>query len=197
MIKFLICLLLSIPAFAQHNMHNMHGMHHQQSKNIFILQMDTMMMNMDLVKHTNVAETDFLNLMIPHHQGAVQMALYEVAHGRNKEMMQLAKSIIAEQQIEIDMMKQLLLSTYNTPPKGIKSEWDATMTTMMKEMPTTKELKKTDMAFAKVMLPHHQAGVNMAKVILQYGNDPVVKRMAESIISSQQIEIEQMKNYIK
>lgn len=67
MIKLLICLLLSTAAFAQQDMHQMDAMHHEASKNIFLLQMDTMMMNMDTVKQTNVAETDFLKLMIPHH----------------------------------------------------------------------------------------------------------------------------------
>jgi uncharacterized protein (DUF305 family) len=198
MMKLLICLLLSTPAFAQHQMHNMNMKHEQRtSKNIFVLQMDTMMMNMDTVKQTNVAETDFLKLMIPHHQGAVEMALYEVAYGSNKEMVQLAKSIIAEQQIEIKMMKQLLSSEYHTPPNEIKTAWDATMHTMMKDMPATNELKNIDAAFAKVMMPHHQAGIDMAKVILKYGNDHAVKRMAENVISSQQVEIEQMKHYIK
>ena len=199
MIKILLCLLVAAPAFsfAQHDMHQIHHMHHHASKNIFILQMDTMMSNMDTVKQTNVAETDFLKLMIPHHQGALEMALYEVEHGRKKEMIQLAKSIFAEQQIEIKMMKQLLMSAYNTPPIEIKTAWDATMTTMMKDMPETKELKNTDMAFAKVMMPHHQAGIDMAKVILKYGREHSVKRMAENIISSQQIEIEQMKAFIK
>ena len=195
--KLFICLLLSTPVFAQHDMHQMNHMHHDASKNIFISQMDAMMMNMDTVKQTNVAEPDFLNLMIPHHQGAVEMALYEVAHGRNKEIIQLAKSIIAEQQIEIKMMQQLLLSAYSTPPNEIKTAWDATMYTMMKDMPATNELKDTDMAFAKVMMPHHRAGIDMAKVILKYGKDHAVKRIAENIISSQQVEIEQMKHYIK
>ena len=197
MIKVLICFLLSTPAFAQHNMQQMDHMHHDASKNIFVSQMDTMMMNMDTVKQTNVAETDFLKLMIPHHQGAVEMALYEVAHGSKKEIIQLAKSIIGEQQIEIIMMKQLLSSAYLTPPNEIKTAWDATMNIMMKDMPATNELINIDAAFAKVMLPHHQAGIDMAKVILKYGKDHAVRRMAESIISSQQVEIEQMKQFIK
>ena len=94
-------------------------------------------------------------------------------------------------------MKQLLSSAYHTPPNEIKTAWDATMNTMMKDMPATNELKNIDVAFAKVMMPHHQAGIDMAKVILKYGNDHAVKRMAENIISSQQVEIEQMKHYIK
>lgn len=199
MIKIFLCLLIAAPAFAQHQMHDMKNMHHEQhtSKNIFIAQMDTMMMNMDTVKQTKKTDVDFLQLMIPHHQGALEMAMYEVAHGKNNEMKQLAKSIIAEQQIEIQMMKGLLYSQHSKEVNNdLSKDWAATMNTMMKDMPQENELKNVDMAFAKVMLPHHQAGIDMAKVLLKYGSDHAVKRMAESIISSQQIEIEQMKHYI-
>lgn len=111
-------------------------------------------------------------------------------------MIQFAKSIISEQQIEIQM-KGLLSSQHSIEATNdISKDWAATMNTMMKDMPQEKELKNVDMAFAKVMLPHHQAGIDMAKVLLKYGNDHAVKRMAESIISSEQIEIEQMKHYI-
>ena len=88
----MICLLLFTPAFAQHDMHQMDHMQHDAAKNIFISKMDTMMMNMDMVKKTNVAETAFLKIIIPHHQGAVEMALYEVAHGSNKEMRRILVS---------------------------------------------------------------------------------------------------------
>ena len=198
MFKIILFLLIAAPSFAQHQMHHL-DMNHKQyiSKNIFVAQMDTMMMNMDTVKQTKKADIDFLKLMIPHHQGAVEMALYEVAHGKNKEMIQLAKSIIAEQQIEIQMMKSLLASQPSTKVlNDISNDWAATMNEMMKDMPRENELKNIDMAFAKVMLPHHQAGIHMAKVLLKYGNNKAVKRMAESIISSQQIEIDQMKHYL-
>ena len=199
MIKIFLCLLFAAPAFAQHQMHDMKNMHHEQhtSKNIFIEQMDTMMMYMDTVKQTNKTDVDFLKLMMPHHKGAVEMAEYEVDHGKNNEMIQLAKGIIAEQQIEIQMMKNLLSSQLSIEAHNdLSKDWAATMNTMMKDMPKETTLKNIDMAFAKVMLPHHQAGIDMAKVLLQHGNEHAVKRMAESIISSQQIEIEQMKHYI-
>jgi uncharacterized protein (DUF305 family) len=199
MTKLFLCLLIATPVLAQHEMHEMKNIHHEEhtSKNIFVAQMDTMMMNMDTVRQTKKTNVDFLQLMIPHHQGAVEMAKYEVTYGKNIEMIQLAKSIIAEQQIEIQMMKKLLSSQHSIEVNNdLSADWAATMNTMMKDMPQGNELKNVDMAFAKVMLPHHQAGIDMAKVLLQHGNDYAVKRMAESIISSQQIEIEQMKHYI-
>lgn len=193
---FSLCFLaLSLGVHAQHQ-HSMQ-MEMQVRKQMYLRQMDTMMFYMDTVKQTKKTNIDFLQLMIPHHQGAVKMAEYEVAHGENNEMIQLAKSIIAEQQIEIQLMKGLLSSQLSMECNNdLSKDWAATMNTMMKDMPHENELKDVDMAFAKVMLPHHQAGIDMAKVLLQHGNDHAVKRMAESIISSQQIEIEQMKHYI-
>ena len=166
------------------------------NQNIYLSMMDTMMQNIDTVKMKLYADLDFMRMMIPHYQGAVEMSLYEIQHGRNFEMIQLAKSIIAEQINEIQQMS-LWVKSYH-----LKKEMDTdtyqkplmqTMLVMMEQMPPAALLSDTDKSFAAVMIPQHQAGVDMAKVILQYGQDKVVSRMAQNIISSQQVEIEQMK----
>jgi len=50
----------------------------------------------------------WLTSMIDHHRGAIAMAQDEVAHGRNADVIYLARSIIATEQPEIDEMKQML-----------------------------------------------------------------------------------------
>src|ERR1700732_4942246 len=50
----------------------------------------------------------WLTSMIDHHRGAIAMAQDEVAHGRNADVIYLARSMIATQQPEIDQMKQML-----------------------------------------------------------------------------------------
>ena len=50
----------------------------------------------------------WLTSMIDQHRGAIAMAQDEVAHGRNADVIYLARSIIATQQPEIDQMKQML-----------------------------------------------------------------------------------------
>jgi uncharacterized protein (DUF305 family) len=50
----------------------------------------------------------WLTSMIDQHRGAIAMAQDEVAHGRNADVIYLARSIIANQQPEIDQMKQML-----------------------------------------------------------------------------------------
>jgi uncharacterized protein (DUF305 family) len=50
-------------------------------------------------------DRDFARMMIPHHQGAVDMAKAELIYGRNKVLRRLAQGIIVEQQQEIDLMR--------------------------------------------------------------------------------------------
>ena len=68
---------------------------------------DNMHKSMD-IKFTGDADKDFLAAMIPHHQGAVEMAEVVLQHGKNPKIRQLAQEIIAMQKKEIAEMKQLL-----------------------------------------------------------------------------------------
>jgi uncharacterized protein (DUF305 family) len=60
------------------------------------------------IKFTGDADKDFLAAMIPHHQGAVEMAEVVLQHGKNPKIRQLAQEIITLQKKEIAEMKQLL-----------------------------------------------------------------------------------------
>jgi uncharacterized protein (DUF305 family) len=54
-----------------------------------------------------------------------------------------------------------------------------------------------DTDFVQVMLPHHQAAIDMAKSELIYGNDPQIRRLAQEIIIDQQSEIQLMQLWTK
>ena len=49
-----------------------------------------------------------------------------------------------------------------------------------------------DHDFVTMMIPHHQGGIDMAKVLLVHGKDPEMRRLAQAIITDQQNEIELM-----
>jgi len=55
----------------------------------------------------------------------------------------------------------------------------------------------TDVDFVRLMLPHHQAAIDMAKTQLLYGKDPQMRRLAQEIITDQQSEIELMQLWLK
>jgi Domain of unknown function (DUF305) len=65
--------------------------------------MDKMMKGMD-VKPTGDVDADFTAMMIPHHRGAIDMALSELRYGKNEQLRRIAQEIIVEQQQEINAM---------------------------------------------------------------------------------------------
>ena len=66
--------------------------------------MDRMMLRMHVPSTGNV-DRDFVNMMIPHHQGAIDMAVAELRHGSNPQLKRIAQEIIVEQQQEIAAMR--------------------------------------------------------------------------------------------
>ena len=55
----------------------------------------------------------------------------------------------------------------------------------------------SDKAFLSAMIPHHEAAVEMAIVVLKNGKDPQVKKWAEAVIAAQNAEITQMSDWLK
>jgi Domain of unknown function (DUF305) len=60
------------------------------------------------IKPTGDVDRDFIAMMIPHDQGAVDMAKEELEYGHDEQIRQLAQEIVAEQQHEINVMQGTL-----------------------------------------------------------------------------------------
>lgn len=65
----------------------------------------TKMMNDMAAKPSGDIDRDFVAMMIPHHQGAIDMAVLQLRYGKNEQLRRIAQEIIVEQQQEIDAMK--------------------------------------------------------------------------------------------
>ena len=88
----------------------------------------------------------------------------------------------------------------HTPGHVENEYWSALNNSMEKmhhAMASVKPSGKSDMDFVALMLPHHQAAVEMAKAELLYGKDSQMRRLAQEIITDQQSEIQLMQLWLK
>ncbi len=77
--------------------------------------------------------------------------------------------------------------------KGYK----ASMMKMMEGMPMMKFTGDADVDFMSHMRSHHQSGIDVAKVVLANGKDPVVKKLAQDIVTAQEKEIMTINAWLK
>ena len=65
----------------------------------------TKMMNDMEIKPSGYIDRDFVAMMSPHHQGAIDMAIAELRYGKNEQLRRIAQEIIVDQMQEIAAMK--------------------------------------------------------------------------------------------
>jgi uncharacterized protein (DUF305 family) len=77
------------------------------------------------------------------------------------------------------------------------AELNSSMEKMHMAMAAITPSGQRDTDFVRLMLPHHEAAIAMAKTQLLYGSDPQMRRLAQEIITDQQSEIELMRLWLK
>lgn len=83
---------------------------------------------------------------------------------------------------------QHMTTTKAAPATPSTKAYRAAAAKMHKDM-AVRYTGDADRDFAAGMIPHHQGAIDMAKVALQYGKDPELKKLAEDIIAAQEKEI--------
>jgi uncharacterized protein (DUF305 family) len=175
--------------------------------------MDRMMAGMN-IKPTGDVDHDFTAMMIPHHEGAIEMAQAELQHGRNQKLLRISQEIVVEQLQEIAAMRLAIgepasptwvtngvhdapagAPSHKANPGGdapFVSRLSAAMDKMMTAM-AVKPMGDVDRDFVAMMVPHHQGAIDMAQAELQYGQNPQLKTIAQEIIVDQIQEIALMR----
>jgi len=102
--------------------------------------MSTMMTNM-AVKPSGDIDNDFVAMMVPHHQGAIDMARAELQYGKNEQLRRIAQEIVVEQQQEIVAMHLAIGSSVSTSATGTAGSAD----------------RASDIAHGKTQSPKHNS----------------------------------------
>lgn len=134
----------------------------------------------------------FIDSMIVHHEGAIEMAQQALEQAEQPEIKAMAEAIIEGQQAEIDQMQ------------GWRTAWFPDQATVdvgdmdMGPMEVSDDAGKPfDQRFIEAMIPHHEGALAMAKDALQNAERSEVKELAQTIITAQEAEIAQMKQWLQ
>ena len=151
----------------------------------------------------NDQDVMFSQMMIAHHQGAIEMSQMAATRASSQEVKDLALKIEAEQQPEMELMTSWLTSwgesmEADSSMSGMdhSSEGGSSMSGMMTEDRMT-ELSASsgvdfDKMFLQMMIEHHTGALEMAKTEQADGQSPDAVELAGSIVASQTAEIDQM-----
>lgn len=149
--------------------------------------MDHSQMNMDPSKPF---DAQFIDGMIEHHQGAIDMAQEALDQAEHEELRTLAEDIIAAQNTEIEQMQAWRTEWYaDLPATG---GMDMGMGDMVI---SDDESIPFDQRFLTAMISHHQGAIDMATMAQQMAEHPEIQELADAIITVQQVEIEQMQQW--
>lgn len=120
-VALILCLLLPSIAVAQSHSHRVTQSASDSPKTGFDLAMTQAMARMDAdmmaAKPTGNPDHDFAAMMIPHHQGAIDMAKAQLLYGHDPVLRRLAQEIIVAQQQEIEVMRRALHATSGAQQK--------------------------------------------------------------------------------
>ena len=146
----------------------------------------------------NDADVMFAQMMIPHHEQAIEMSdiALDPNTGASAAIIALATQIKGAQDPEISQMKNLL-TTWGMPTKMGSMDHSSMMDGMLslEEMDTLGQLKgaEFDKAWAKGMIAHHEGAIEMANDVLANGKNSEILALANAVVSGQSTEIETLK----
>ncbi len=137
-------------------------------------------------------DAHFIEMMIPHHEGAIAMSELALTRARRPEIKALAKRIIASQGREINQMRQWYREWYKTDVPGMGMGMGMGMPGMGTSLVALRSASDFDRVFIEQMIPHHRMGVMMASHAEWNTQQPELRRLEAAMVRVQSQEIEQM-----
>ena len=151
----------------------------------------------------NDQDTTFAQMMIIHHEGAIEMSELAIERAESPEVVALAERISAAQGPEIDEMTAWLSAwgeDVSPDDHGGMDMGGMDMNGMSQEEMMTQLDGLTgaefDQAFLEAMIAHHEGAIGMSEQQLAEGQNPDAVALAEKIIADQQAEITEMQEIL-
>lgn len=160
--------------------------------------MHVMMDRMEAMTMTMDPEVDFSEMMIMHHEGALNMSKAMVAAGKNDSLKRFAQKVISDQTSEIAVLKTIRMSlTVNNMDMDFMQEQMNNMEKTTKQSDVQIITGDLDNDYATLMVIHHQAAIQDASAYLHHGDNAQLKTIANNIITAQNKEIIELSNWLK
>jgi len=168
----------------------------------------------DLKPGSNSAEAGFARDMSMHHQQAVEMSFLIRQNSDDQDINAFAYDILNTQATQRGMMRGWLqlwdVPQYQSdPPMQWTNNMDTNQvtsgtSTRMAGMATDAEMRQlanttgeaAEELFLELMIEYHIGGVDMAQAVLKQSDHPVVTRLAETMVSGQEVEINYMRDLL-
>ncbi len=140
------------------------------------------------------SDAAFVDAMVPHHEGAVEMAQVALDNAEHEEIRTLSQDIISGQQAEIEQFGRIREGLSGSAMEGM-SEDDMNEAMGMTDAGELAQQRPFDRAFIDAMTPHHESAIEMANVALEESEDPEIREIAQGILDAQESEIAQMEQW--
>ncbi|MFO8039972.1 MAG: DUF305 domain-containing protein [Sodalinema sp.] len=147
-------------------------------------------------------ELRFLDAMILHHQGAVEMAEDSLEKSQREDIRQLSQEIIETQRDDIAQMQAWRSQWYADAPEAPQMydaqmsqtvEMNDGMMSMLKmEMDLGAADEDYDQRYMNAMIAHHEGALDMARQVLENSDRPEVEAFANDLIETQMAEVQEM-----
>jgi uncharacterized protein (DUF305 family) len=150
-----------------------------------------------MVSSADPSDVMFVQMMIPHHEQAIEIAELAPTHGASAPVLDFAGRIAAAQGPEIDQMAAMLedwgipqmmqdRAGHGMAMNGMVSDEDL-------DALRAANGAEFDRLFLESMIAHHEGAIAMTEDPLRNGEDPELRTLLESIVTAQTREIEEMR----
>ena len=140
-------------------------------------------------------EVMFAQMMIQHHEQAIEMGKLAASHAASPEVKALAADIVAEQAPEITQMKSWLTDAGASLDMGHAMVMDGMLSSAQMTALSAATGEAFDKLFLNGMIAHHQGAIVMAKMVVDSTN-PEAAALGKAIIESQTKQIELMQSLL-